>query len=450
MNDEINFKQYSGYLNAENSTNPRKFLHYWFVESQSSPKDDPLVLWLNGGPGCSSLGGFFTELGPFSVNSDGKTLSIRSASWNKKANVIFLESPSGVGYSYAKGHVAHTDDSTALQNYHSLKSFFEKFPEYKRRPFYITGESYGGVYLPTLGVLLDDDPEINFKGIAIGNGYLDSRKLGQALILYSYYHGFYGNKLWKDLSDSCCNSKSPAVGSCDFKGVTCAFVVNKLTSLILDSGMNPYNYAADCLHPKSSNNSIARMLDMRTHSRHKITKSLIARSLDLFQNESDYKMEYEHFRTRSLQEEAPCEDDTDVINYLDSRVVREALHIPSELKMWAGPCTYVDYTQSYPHRAGGLTPQMKKLITSKRNLAVLIYNGDLDLMCNFFGDELFSDDLGFPVLKDYQHWTHNDQVAGYYKDYKGFSFVTVKGAGHMVPTDKGEESLAMINRWLLK
>lgn len=131
----INFRQYSGYLNADDSKTPKNFLHYWFVESQTDPDKAPLLLWLNGGPGCSSLGGFFGELGPFSVNNDGRTLSIRSASWNKNANVIFLESPTGVGFSYSTKLAALDDNITAKQNYLALKSFLKKFPQFENRPF---------------------------------------------------------------------------------------------------------------------------------------------------------------------------------------------------------------------------------------------------------------------------------------------------------------------------
>ncbi|OQR86765.1 serine protease family S10, partial [Achlya hypogyna] len=93
--DAIPFDQYAGHLQLQ--SNGQK-MFYWLVESEESPATDPLVLWLNGGPGCSSLGGFFTELGPFVVNSD-LTLTRNPYAWNRKANVVFLESPAGVGFS---------------------------------------------------------------------------------------------------------------------------------------------------------------------------------------------------------------------------------------------------------------------------------------------------------------------------------------------------------------
>ncbi|PRD22315.1 UNVERIFIED_CONTAM: putative serine carboxypeptidase [Trichonephila clavipes] len=75
----LNYKHYSGYLNATSG----RHLHYWFVESQRSPSEDPLLLWLNGGPGCSSLDGFLNELGPLHVSADGKTLYNNTYAWNR-------------------------------------------------------------------------------------------------------------------------------------------------------------------------------------------------------------------------------------------------------------------------------------------------------------------------------------------------------------------------------
>lgn len=82
---KVSFKQYAGYL----STGTSKHLHYWFVESQRSPKDDPVVLWLNGGPGCSSLDGLLYEQGPFRVSDDASSLELNDYAWNKLANVLY-------------------------------------------------------------------------------------------------------------------------------------------------------------------------------------------------------------------------------------------------------------------------------------------------------------------------------------------------------------------------
>ncbi|KAL2535977.1 Serine carboxypeptidase-like 40 [Forsythia ovata] len=142
--DNVDFDQYAGYITVDPQAG--RALFYYFVESPANSSTNPLVLWLNGGPGCSSLGyGAMEELGPFRVNSDGRTLFRNNYAWNKVANVIFLESPAGVGFSYSNTSADYDqtgDTSTANDAYNFLVNWLERFPQYKTRDFYITGESY--------------------------------------------------------------------------------------------------------------------------------------------------------------------------------------------------------------------------------------------------------------------------------------------------------------------
>ena len=116
-------------------------------------EEKPLVLWLNGGHGCSSLDGWEMENGPMFLNKDG-TYTINEYSWNKAANVLYIESPGDVGYSYIDSglddDIKVDDDIVAKNNLNAILSFFLKFPEYKNRDFYISGESYAGIYIPML------------------------------------------------------------------------------------------------------------------------------------------------------------------------------------------------------------------------------------------------------------------------------------------------------------
>ena len=125
----------SGYL----STGSRGTqLFYWYHEAVASAHEKPLILWLNGGPGCSSLGGMFTELGPLVVGTDGN-VTFNQYSWNRMANVLFLEQPAGVGFSYP--NLPANDSTTADETYRALLAFFALHPELTGRKFYVMGES---------------------------------------------------------------------------------------------------------------------------------------------------------------------------------------------------------------------------------------------------------------------------------------------------------------------
>ena len=130
-------KQYSGYL-----TVGQKHLHYWLVLSEDDPDNDPVTLWLNGGPGCSSLDGYLYEQGPFhAVESDPTTLYYNNYTWAKRSSMLYLEAPAGVGFSFSDDwrDYATDDEQTADTNRRALDVFFKGFPELMTNDFFITG-----------------------------------------------------------------------------------------------------------------------------------------------------------------------------------------------------------------------------------------------------------------------------------------------------------------------
>ncbi|KAF9624073.1 hypothetical protein IFM89_007771 [Coptis chinensis] len=139
----VKFKQYSGYVTTDESYG--KALFYWFFEATQKPAEKPLLLWLNGGPGCSSVGfGEAQELGPFLVRKDS-VIKFNNYTWNRAANLLFLDAPAGVGFSYSNASIDnYGDNSTALGSYTFLVNWFKRFPQYKSTEFYIAGESYAG------------------------------------------------------------------------------------------------------------------------------------------------------------------------------------------------------------------------------------------------------------------------------------------------------------------
>nr|CAD1836662.1 unnamed protein product [Ananas comosus var. bracteatus] len=174
---QISFLHYSGYITVDSLK--QRALFYYFAESEIDPASKPLVLWLNGGPGCSSVGvGAFSENGPF--RPSGHVLVRNEYSWNKEANMLYLESPAGVGFSYSSDpsfYEGVDDKMTARDNLVFLQNWFAKFPQYKDRDLYITGESYAGHYVPQLAQLMVEFNKkgkfFNLKGIALGNPVLE-------------------------------------------------------------------------------------------------------------------------------------------------------------------------------------------------------------------------------------------------------------------------------------
>ena len=143
---------YSGYLDIPDTT---KSLHYVFVESAQDPANDPVVLWFNGGPGCSSMLAWMQEHGPYVMDDGETTFKQNDYSWNKFANMLYLEAPAGIGFSYcdSKDHPedCKSDDwAQSVDNLIALQEWFVRFPDFKANKLYLSGESYAGIYVPYL------------------------------------------------------------------------------------------------------------------------------------------------------------------------------------------------------------------------------------------------------------------------------------------------------------
>jgi len=174
---QVGFNHYAGHVTVD--AKDGRALFYWFYEAISEKEQKPLVLWLNGGPGCSSVGyGATQEIGPFIVDPSGTTLSFNEYAWNNESNLLFLESPLGVGFSYSNTSSDYDnvgDTKTGADTFAFLQNWFLTFPEYRKRDFYITGESYAGKYVPELAEIIYDfnnqtispNERINLKGFLV-------------------------------------------------------------------------------------------------------------------------------------------------------------------------------------------------------------------------------------------------------------------------------------------
>ena len=192
-------------------------IHYMFLESLGNASSDPVVLWLNGGPGCSSLFGLFQEIGPYLLN--GTRFQKNVYSWLNNASLLVFESPFGVGYSYNTTNVSYAENDTAVYNYNALLNFFQAFNNYKNLSFWITGESYAGMFIPFLSSLILNNTaknHINFKGIMVGNGVMITDPYFNYNTLVGYFanHNLFSPQIQNILLNVCPND--PEAASCVF------------------------------------------------------------------------------------------------------------------------------------------------------------------------------------------------------------------------------------------
>ncbi|XP_046585303.1 probable serine carboxypeptidase CPVL isoform X5 [Haliotis rubra] len=170
-------KGYSGFLTVNKTINSNMF--FWFFPAQTDPANAPVLLWLQGGPGGSSLFGLFIEHGPILVDAHGN-LQRRNITWNSKYSMLYVDNPVGTGFSFTgedSGYATNEED-VGRDLYSCLTQFFQIFKEYQKNDFYITGESYAGKYVPAISYKIHmENPtakvKINFKGMAIGDGLCD-------------------------------------------------------------------------------------------------------------------------------------------------------------------------------------------------------------------------------------------------------------------------------------
>lgn len=435
LDDEISFNQFSGYLNLPNT---KKQIHYWLVESEKDPENAPLVFWTNGGPGCSGLIGFMTEQGPFRPDKNGN-LNINEWRWNMIANMVFLEQPVGVGFSYSdnKDDYKIGDSQAAKDNLQTILEFLQRFPQYANSPLFITSESYGGHYMPTLASEIvkynkENNNALNFKGFAVGNPYTD------------YYSGvgaemetYWGKQLlpkpsWdKYVANGCLDAKTQLNNS------VCSTLIIDFMKKI--GNLNPY--ALD--YPVCVSSQQVWVTDMMSN----IIKNAnpdAYHSFGYIFNQVPKKDEYE-----------PCEDNY-AANYLNDDGVKSSLHVRGDIE-WEECSRTVKY--EYLDKMLPMEHYYNELLNSvsDKNLRILVYSGDDDSVCGTIGTQKWLWDLGFPVKTNeyWKVWEIDSQVAGYISQFETpfskdsrLTFATVHYAGHEVPTYKPKEAFYLFKAYL--
>lgn len=380
----LNETYHSGFLPIQNKGS----LFYWWFESRNSPSTDPLVLWLTGGPGCSSELALFEENGPYKINDD-LSLRINPYSWNNFANLLFVDQPLGTGYSTAKT-LETTETEIATDFYTFFTEFLTAYPQFKGRPFYITGESYAGHYIPAISayIVQQNNRDINFLGAAIGNG------LVSAYWQYPEYNTFaYENKL---ISKATYDTLKPGFATCQSLIQKAPWEVAMLqcqTEVGVITGnppkFNVYNYKLPCNGPL-------------------------------------------------------CYNFTLVDDFLARTDVQQALGVTGH--HWS-ECNDTVHSALMPDWFTDESSNVAFLLS--KNVPVLVYSGDLDFICNWRGGEKWTNQLNWPGQNKFQNMNYTSLANyGQYKTLNGFTFYRVYQAGHMVPMDQPAAALDMLNRFI--
>jgi len=430
------FRQFSGYLHIRDSD---KYIFYWYVESKRDPDQDPVAYWTNGGPGCSGLYGFGTEFGPFIFGANG-TVSDNPYSWNRISNMLFVEQPAGVGFSYSNNlDDYHTGDRQAvIDQYGIILAFFEKFPERKPNEFYISSESYGGHYIPQLAltILQEDSTGINFKGFAVGNPWAVPVYDYPAFYEMYYYRGLVPQPLYDRWLGHDCDD----YGSPERDEAACVEIETEIY-YSPGHGINPYalGYPVCIDYSNSDDYGFLSSMGKTNFVSPQGSKLLGKTNPKVKQILDDYE---------------PCAEDY-LTEYLSREDVQEAINaMPTQTWEVCSDPIYFGWDNSF---SDNQLENYKELVNGTYDIKMLVFSGDDDAVCPTSATQkwIFRD-LGIHPKEtcSWDAWQVNGQTAGYINEFDvpsdsgSFHFVTVHTAGHEVPTYKPAEALDLWERYL--
>jgi carboxypeptidase C (cathepsin A) len=362
------------------------------------PKSDPLVVWLNGGPGTSSFVGFFGENGPYTIVEEGDDCTLRDNpfSWNTRATYLMIDQPAGVGLSSVAdpSYYAQNEDVATGQLYRALLDFFADHPEYAGLDLYLFGESFAGHYLPTLAtaILTGDDlgaSHVNLRGIGVGDGWVDPLSLQKTYAQYAYSHGLVALRDMAHLDELYDKCRRQIERTLPIASSHSDKVCNKIEEHIgeLSGGINVY--------------------DVRRFGEYDF--SFIGR-------------------------------------YLDQPGVRETLHVDPSVGPWVdeSPEVAAILERGEQGSSAHLFPRLFD------RLRVLVYNGVFDMDCNFMGTDAWLEALEWTYAEELRAERRrpgilDDSVLGWTRVAGNVRQVLVANAGHLVPMDCPQVALTMLD-----
>lgn len=351
------------------------------------------------------MDGLFLEIGPLRIQQN-LSLEINPYSWTNNASVVFVDQPAGTGLSYTNGSYTLNQTAVNIQFYAFLEGFFALYPNYTQHDIYLCGESYFGHYSLALATYIlnqnnatGNTLQLNLKGLAIGNGWIDPPIQYSIYAEYSYGIGIVGHYQRTSLEQSFAQCNSQLAGA-NWQDNTC----DDVTQNIIDaSGVNNYTI-----------------------------------------NVYDYRL-YDKTSGNDWPEGIHLE-----AAYLNRPEVRAAIHIPSYVHNWHECSMEVNMAlnnDSYLSFKHLLPP-----LLDGAGLRILLYSGSFDWICNRVGTEElvrtmdWSGTAAFNTSQRYT-WAVNEKFAGYGITVQNLTFLIVFNGSHMVPMNCPEQTLDMITRF---
>ncbi|XP_072395503.1 retinoid-inducible serine carboxypeptidase-like [Diabrotica undecimpunctata] len=371
-----------GYVSVRKDSHMFWWLYYTTADVVK-PTDKPLIIWLQGGPGVSSTGmGNFGEIGPLTTD-----LKNRSTTWVQWVNLMFVDNPSGCGFSYVEnGDYPKNNTEIAIDFVALLKGFYDQLPEFKDVPLYIFSESYGGKMTAEIALFIYKAQErgelpSTLKGIGLGDAWVSPV---DSIMTYAPY------LLNVAIIDQEGHDKVMAVAK------QLQDAVNREEWTIARNLWGPIIEEVDI---QSFSVDIYNILTKQEDSQVTREKKLRDELDDLMNNEVKPALNL----TRDWSE------DGKVMIALTNDFMKSVTHIVEE-------------------------------VLNTTDIKVAVYNGQLDLIVDILGTMKWVKDINF---KGKQKWENAPRtgfsVGGFYEGYVkkagNFGFYWVDRAGHMVPAD---------------
>ncbi|KAM9391916.1 retinoid-inducible serine carboxypeptidase [Pholidichthys leucotaenia] len=395
---------------------------FWWLYYADSPSagyaELPLVMWLQGGPGGSGTGfGNFEEIGP--LNRD---LERRNTTWVQTASVLFVDNPVGTGFSYTDkpDSYATNVDMVASDMLVLLKSFFTQKPEFQSIPFYIFSESYGGKMAAAISFSLtkaitEGTVKCNFAGVALGDSWISPL---DSVMTWGPY--LYTTSLLDDYGlaevTSAAEAVKQAVEQQQFLSATKLWSEAESVVEQNTNGVNFYNILTQDPDEKRAKKKISSAeMNFITRQARRHIQPLQRLPLDELMN-------------------GP---------------IRKKLGMIPQNVTWGGQAEEV-----FSNMAGDFMKPVVDIVDQLliAGVNVTVYNGQLDLIVDTLGQELWMKRLkweGLPVFNKIR-WTPLDDPASpgttgaFHKTYNNFAFYWILKAGHMIPSDQGPMALQML------